>query len=260
MDRERYSRIAHGELPVWNPVPLEVLVDFATRACLASELSARLRVLDIGCGRARLLHELATRVRLPAGLQVVGLDSSKLAIEAALADRPRLRPDVSLELRREPFRATSFEAGSFGLVCCLGSLHAVGDFETALEVLAALVQPTGHLLLGAGYWRREPSQAYLDALGGGQRDELGTREENLAQLRARGWRVLDEHCATREEWDHYEGSYAANVERHLASCPDDPDAEAMRARMTAWREAYRDHGRDTLGFAAYLCLRGQGRG
>jgi len=38
--------------------------------------------------------------------------------------------------------------------------------------MVALTLPGGHVLLADGFWAREPTDAYLQALGGATRDEL----------------------------------------------------------------------------------------
>src|SRR5204863_121707 len=48
--------------------------------------------------------------------------------------------------------------GAFDLVASVGS-------PARLSSIASLVRPGGLVLYGDGYWRREPSQEYLEALG-----------------------------------------------------------------------------------------------
>ena len=61
---------------------------------------------------------------------------------------------------------------TFDLVICIASSHALGGFPDAFVALHDLVEPGGQVLLGEGYWRRPPTEEYLDALGGATADEL----------------------------------------------------------------------------------------
>ena len=60
------------------------------------------------------------------------------------------------------------------------------------------------------------------------------------------------HVSTLEEWDEYEWRYSRSIEQYLVEHPDDPDAEAMRTRIRAWRKLYLTGGRHYLGFGLYL--------
>jgi hypothetical protein len=58
--------------------------------------------------------------------------------------------------------------------------------------------------------------------------------------------------STDEEWDAYEGLYAASVEAFAVEQPDDPELGEMLEQIRSWQEAYRKWGRDTLGFGLYV--------
>ena len=60
--------------------------------------------------------------------------------------------------------------------------HAAGwgHLRTTIEKLVALTKPGGQILLGEGYWRIEPSDEYLAALGGASRDEMESYGGTLA--------------------------------------------------------------------------------
>lgn len=60
--------------------------------------------------------------------------------------------------------------------------HAYGSFRSALESLSRLVRPGGSILIGEGYWRREPDPGYLHLLGA-EPDELNDRGQAASRLR-----------------------------------------------------------------------------
>ncbi len=87
-------------------------------------LRAGARVLDVGCGKGYLLHELAAVV---PGLEVRGLDVSAYALAAAKEEvKPFLQLGTAAQL---PFADESFD-----LVVSLGTLHnlALADLWAAL--------------------------------------------------------------------------------------------------------------------------------
>lgn len=90
----------------WKPVAERLIEHY----CLSNQS----RILDVGCGKAHLLHEL--KLLLPGAL-VRGFDHSQYG----LADAPEaIRPSLSYGKAQEPFL---FDTKSFDLVLSLGCLH-----------------------------------------------------------------------------------------------------------------------------------------
>ncbi|USO00311.1 MAG: class I SAM-dependent methyltransferase [Phycisphaeraceae bacterium] len=243
MDRARFSQIAHAGIRFWNPVDPDVLEAWIARL----PLSPSSRVLDVGCGRGELLLRLAE----VHGCGGVGVDIAESSIEHARGEAGRRVPRVGVMFEHGPFEAGAFEPAAFDLAVCIGSGHAVGGYRAGLETLSGLVTPGGQLLIGEGYWRRDPDPGYLGFLGC-TRDDLNTHAGNIALAESLGLGVVDTHETSDAAWAAYEDTYHANVLRHLERHPDDPDRGAMRARIEGWREAYQRWGRETLGFGLYL--------
>jgi SAM-dependent methyltransferase len=131
VDSAQASRIAHGELPLWNPLS-EAALDEAI-SLLALPPGAR--VLDVGCGRGEVLR----RVAAAYNVQATGYDSDRALVDAA-------PPGLDIRVADSPPDAT------FDLVLCVAASHALGGFPEALT------EPGGQVLLGEGYWRQPPSR------------------------------------------------------------------------------------------------------
>jgi SAM-dependent methyltransferase len=96
----------------WKPVAEALIAEYG--------LKAGSRVLDVGCGKAFLLHEM---LLLEPGLEVVGFDVSEHGLAHA-------HPDFKGTLFK--YRAQDaypFGDGSFDLVISLGCLHNLRLFE-----------------------------------------------------------------------------------------------------------------------------------
>ena len=224
MDRAAVSRIAHGDLPFFNPLS-EQDVDEAIELL---DLPPGARVLDVACGNAEVLRRIAARWDVEA----VGYDSDAELVERARARAPDLRLTVSDEPPTE----------SFDLVVCIASSHALGGFPAALGRLREL---GGLVLLGEGYWRQEPSPEYLEALGGASRDELPDYGGLFEAAAGSGLVPLWACVAGEGDWDRYEWTQVLNAERHGGSALLER-AAAARRRITM------PGGRETLGFALVL--------
>jgi SAM-dependent methyltransferase len=227
VDRAEASRTAHGDLTLYNPLS-EAALDEAI-GLLA--LAPGARVLDVACGRGEVLRRVVERY----DVEPAGYDADRALVEAVpaelnvrVADRP---PD-----------------GTFDLVICIASSHALGGFPDALRRLRALVEPGGQLLLGEGYWRRPPSEQYLDALGGATADEMADYGGLMRAAEDAGFTPLHASVASEADWDTYEWTQILNSER--SGHPELRErAERARRRLTM------PGGRDTLGFALVLLTR-----
>jgi SAM-dependent methyltransferase len=247
LDRRRFSAIAHGDLVLWNPLP-----QAATLALIDSlDVPPTGRVLDVGCGRAELLIRLLART----GASGVGVDPWPHAMTLARAAAAGRVDHFRLELRHESFDPSRFAAASFDVALCIGASNAAGGRVETLRALRRLLAPGGTAVVGEGRWLREPDPEYLAFLGA-PRDELLDHAGNVALAHDEGFEVVRSLVSSNEDFEAYETSYAANVERFVEEHADDPDAAAFRDRIRAWRAAYLRWGRDTLGFALYVLRRG----
>jgi hypothetical protein len=235
---ESASLRAHAAVPFMNPLG-EAAVDAAI-AALALPDGAH--VVETGCGAAELLLRVLEAFPDARG---VGVDPDPRALararEAAPARLPEGRVPQLIEARAEDARLA---AGAWDLVINVASSHAHGGFPEALGALAALARPGGgQVLLGEGFWRRDPSPAFLDALGGATAGELPPGLDALRDAaRAAGLQPLATTVASDADWAAYEDGLATEAERY-----DDGDAIAYARRIRA-RHALPD-GRTTLGFA-----------
>jgi SAM-dependent methyltransferase len=235
MDRAQASRIAHGELRLWNPLS-EAALDEAIELL---EPPPGGRVLDVACGRAEVLRRVAERFDVEA----TGYDSDAALIESG-------PPGLDLQVRDSP------PAGPFDVVLCIAASHALGGFPDALGALAELVRPGGEVLLGEGYWRRPPSAEYLDALGGASADELPDYGALMRAAEQAGLTPVYSSVASDADWDRYEWRLILNAERWAAAHATDPGVEVMSERARRARERMTmPGGRETLGFALVLLRR-----
>jgi SAM-dependent methyltransferase len=231
------SARAHEGLPFANPLA-EADVDAAVAALQVP--GDRARVLETGCGSGELLRRVLDR--LGPGARGVGVDPDAEAIalaRARLGDRAELVAARADEAALEP---------GVDVVVNVAASHAHGGWPAAVAVLAGLARPGGWLLLGEGFWAREPSFAFLEALGGATPDELGDHDALLASVRDAGLEVVLERVARAEDWARYEETLAANAER-----AGDPESAAYARRIRSRRAL--PGGTTTLGFSLLVARR-----
>jgi SAM-dependent methyltransferase len=244
MDRQRYSRIAHGDMPVWNPVQLLSFDDFASRLTVPQGG----RVLDIGCGRAHWLVKAAERFDVETA---IGVDSSAYAASAARREATNSPARDRVQFIDREFDPAAFGDESFDLVFCVGSTHALSHFDAALRQVHRLLRPRAQLLVGEGYWKRTPDPAYLAFLHS-QEDEYTTHEGNCRRATDLGYELQWHYECTDAEWSLYEDRFFENIKAYVRENSTDPDSDEMLSEVRAWHEHYLRFGRTTLGFGLYL--------
>ncbi|HEY0736974.1 MAG TPA: class I SAM-dependent methyltransferase [Herpetosiphonaceae bacterium] len=242
MNRTRFSLIAHRDHTFANPLSEEKI----DRLLRLLDLPPDAQVLDVGCGNAELLIRLIERYRITG----TGVEHNA----EALADGPRRAqgriPVERLQLHAIP--AADFKPDRlFDAALCIGASHAYGGYTQTLAALKALVRPGGQILIGEGYWKRDPDPKYLAVLGA-ERGELTSHAKNVSRAVAAGLTPLYSVTSSDDDWDHYEGLYCRAIERFVAAHPDDPDSPEFAAYIRRWYAAYLRWGRETLGFGLYL--------
>lgn len=135
MTRRPHSEYALGSVPAWRDKLLERAADVAVAA-----MPIPLRVLDVGCGDARLLSELILRV--PYAELYVGVDPRPDAVpEDVRAQEPRL------SVVRGAAEALPFADASFDLVLATLSLGVWLDQKAGAAELARVVSDNGKVIV-----------------------------------------------------------------------------------------------------------------
>jgi SAM-dependent methyltransferase len=243
MDRVRFTTIAHGSHERLSPIS----AGRADRLLDALGTDPACRTIDVGCGKGGFLLRRIER----SGGSGVGIDTNPAFLAEARERQAQQAPDAAIEWIEGDASFYPAAPASFDAAICLGATHALGGFVPSLQTLQRWVKPGGRMLVGEGYWKREPDPDYLEFLGA-KRDEFLVHDANRMQGEALGMRSVTAEESSLEEWDAYENPYADAVERFAAEHPDDPDTPAMLERIRLWRAAYLRWGRETLGFGVYL--------
>lgn len=205
------------------------------------------RVVDIGCGRGELLTRMAERY----GAVAVGVDHSAAALEMARDALGQRAPSTKHALAVQDATTFAAEPASAAAAVWLGGPFLGGTYRSTVETLASWVRPGGYVLLGHGFWSEEPPPGYLAATGIPAGD-LGDHYDNLSIPNELGLRSLYVCVASRDEWDHFEGTIIYNVERYAQAHPEAPDPSGRLEQRRAFHLAQQRWGRDVMGFGLYL--------
>ncbi|MGW6446088.1 SAM-dependent methyltransferase [Lentzea sp. NPDC055074] len=210
-------------------------------------------VVDFGCGWAEFLLRTLEAAPTATG---TGVDRNAVDIAHAQAnaDTRGLTGRVSLQVADvtewQPDRPADAVIVNGATQVFGGDPldHTVNTLTAAKELL----RPGGRLLLGEGFWEREPTEAELAAMPV-PRDQYGSLADLVDLALSHGYRPLAVEQASLDEWDVFENGHGLAWERWLRANPDSEHAEEIRAKADRQRN-YRLRGwRRTMGLA-YLTL------
>lgn len=209
-------------------------------------------LVDLGCGWAELLLRALATEPTATG-HGIDLDAAALEHGRANARARGLADRVTLESGD----VATWSGGEADVVIVNGASQVWGGEPTehtanALTECRDLLRPGGRLLLGEGFWEREPTHGQLDAM------QIPAQEYRcLADLidlaLALGYRLLAVSQASLDEWDEFESRHALGWQRWLLANPASPHTAAIQAKADAHRHAWLRGWRGVLGFA-YLTL------
>jgi len=165
------------------------------------DLPVGARVLEIGCGAGLMSIALAQR-----GFRVYAIDSVETMVEQArkLAFESEFAGILTVDL--DDVYSLTFEDESFDLVIAIGVIPWLDRVDLAIQQMARVTRPEGHVILTVDNWARLTN--FLDpwlnpALGPLKRgmkemlDQVGIRRRSLSDIGANyhSHRFIDEAMA-----------------------------------------------------------------
>ncbi|MEV0256653.1 class I SAM-dependent methyltransferase [Streptomyces sp. NPDC050732] len=212
-------------------------------------------VLDIGCGWGEVMLRVLEAVPEASG---VGVDLKGEDLERGRQSAAARGLGERVVFAEES--ATDTTRGPADVVLCLGASQALSSAEPprttieALHALRRLVNPGGRVVLGEGFWQREPTAGELAAMwpdaDAGEHLSLGDLVDAAIEA---GFRPLWVETASVDEWEEFESGYRSDVEEWLAAHPGHALAAETRERVDSQRSSWLRGYRRVLGIA-YLTL------
>lgn len=244
MDSWKFYDIIHRHHTVMNPVNetrLDHLFDLM-------QLRRDDRVVDIGSGKGEMLIRLAEKYHVKG----VGVDKSPYSIREATAHKRQRVPRADLKfLEMDGAYYKPETDASSKLAMCIGATWIYGGYGKTVNALAKMIRPSGFVMVGEPFWRRNPPQEYLEQAGFSA-DSFDTHEGNVATGESEGLRIVYTLVSSEADWDMYESLHWFAAAEYAITNPRDPDLEELTSRVSKDRESYLRWGRETLGWAIYL--------
>lgn len=116
-------------------------------------LTAKSKVLDVGCAKGFMLHDLAETI---PGIQIAGVDVSAYAIDTAL---PAVKPQLKVaDARKLPFPDRSFD-----LVISINTVHNLEKKELAQALQEIQRVSRGHSFITVDAYRNDEEKEAMYA-------------------------------------------------------------------------------------------------
>ncbi|MGE3909525.1 MAG: cyclopropane-fatty-acyl-phospholipid synthase family protein [Chloroflexota bacterium] len=247
----RFHEIAEAHHRILNPFTQEKLA-LLGEVC---RLEARMRQLDLACGKGEMLCQWAARHRISG----IGVDLSTVFLDAA-----RVRADelgVADRVRFEHADASTYrpEHTAFDLVSCIGATWIGGGLAGTVELLRPALRRDGLILIGEPYWKAEPPEEALAAFQLNPEDfvSLAATADRLAGA---GVELVEMVLADEDCWDRYVAAQWWTLDRWLRANPRNPDAPAVRQFRDESRRTHLTYGRHLLGWGVFVGRLGQQSG
>lgn len=213
-----YEVLAGSQDPmIWNPMSEEKL----RRAADYLRVDDAERVLDLGCGRGRLLCDWAERFRV----QGTGVDINQDFIALARQDADARGVGGLLDFVIADLASYVPPVAQYDIVTCVGASDAMGGFFSAIVQMAKATRPHGRILVGDAYQNDQ---------------DLAKRVRAGAE---NGLDLIGMIHGSDDEWDaYYSAQWRAAYEWGLRY-PDRPERERLLERMRQHQVRYVEQGR-----------------
>ncbi|QPP08932.1 class I SAM-dependent methyltransferase [Streptomyces bathyalis] len=239
----RHHEIAEAGNRILNPFTEEKLRLLGT--VTAPRPGAR--HLDLACGKGEMLSTWAR----DHGTEGIGVDISRVFLEAARERAAELGVAERLHFERADAGSYEAEPGGHDLVTCLGATWIGGGLAGTLELMRRALRADGTMVVGEVFWRSEPSDEACRALEM-EPDDFASLAGTNERFEAAGLELVEMVLADPDSWDRYAASQWRTVSDWLCAHPEHPDAPDMRDFLRHSRTSYLAHGRDLLGWGAFV--------
>jgi SAM-dependent methyltransferase len=209
----------------------------STRRALAlvPGVSARTRLLDVGCGTGRQTLVLAQACAGP----IVAVDNHPPFVEELSRQARDRGLGGRVEARVGDMRQLDFAPGSFDLVWSEGAIYAMG-FAEGLRAWRALLGPGGFVAVTDACWFRPDPPAECRAFWEAEYPGIRPVADRLAEVEAWGYVWVGHFPLPASSWwDDYYRPLEANVAAFRERRAGEADAQALADQVAREIEVWR---------------------
>jgi SAM-dependent methyltransferase len=231
----RYYEIAEKNHRILNPFTHDKLMHLG-EIC---RLGPGVRQLDLACGKGEMLCRWAEAYEIIG----TGVDISEVFIDAARRRAVELEVDSHVFFVLEDAVEYPAPADTYDIISCIGANWIGGGTRGTLDLARSKGlknSPDSLILMGEIFWREEPPQEALDAMGVERREWAVGLEGITKVFEDAGTKLVEMTLATDTEWDRYQSMHWWAFDQWFRDNPEDPELEfltnfAVKSRLDYYR-------------------------
>lgn len=217
----------HSELPREGPGDSE---STARAYAAITKLSAKPKILDIGCGPGMQTLELA---RLSRG-EIIAIDFHQPFLDELVRGAKAAGLDGYIQAQKLSMFEMDFAPEQFDLIWSEGAIYIMG-FEQGFKACYPFLKPGGYMVVTEASWfKPNPPQEVVDFWNAAY-PEMGTIDENIHRVKRQGYVLMDHfHLPESSWWEGYYNPLAERIAMLRKKYADDPEIQQ------ALEEEYRE--------------------
>jgi SAM-dependent methyltransferase len=218
---------------------------------LVPRITARTRVLDIGCGTG-----LQTRVLAESSpARFVAIDNHPPFVEQLNREAQALGTADRVEGRVADMRSLDFAPKSFDLIWCEGAIYVIG-FEAGLRAWRRLLVPRGYVAVTEPCWTK-PNPPPDCAAFWAEQYPLRDVPALLKAIAGCGYETVGHFPLPRSSWwDDYYRPLQQNVAAFRLRHRGDPEAQALADQVQCEIDVWQAHS-EFYGYEFFVMRRGE---
>lgn len=203
-------------------------------------------MIDLGSGKGELLCTWAR----DHNIRGIGVDIS--SVFTARARARSLELGVSDRVRFVQADASGFVSDQpVDIASCLGATWIGGGVAGTIKLLQQSLKPDGVMLIGHPYWRTDPPQEAIEAVGAEGETDWLLLPGLIELFHSIGYDLIEMMLADPDSWDRYVAAQWRNIREFVDKNPNDPLTPDFREELRSSPILHAKYQREYLGWGVF---------
>lgn len=241
-DLPRHFTIRESSHRIINPLSAEKLRQLGEALFIPGGST----MIDLGSGKGELLCTWAR----DHNIRGIGVDIS--SVFTARARARSLELGVSDRVRFVQADASGFVSDQpVDIASCLGATWIGGGVAGTIKLLQQSLKSDGVMLIGHPYWRTDPPQEAIEAVGAEGETDWLLLPGLIELFHSLGYDLIEMMLADPDSWDRYVAAQWRNIREFVDKNPNDPLTPDFREELRSSPILHAKYQREYLGWGVF---------